>query len=235
MKFNKSLIIAALSLFAASGLFAKNEAKKDQVPGVAPQPAEFFYTGKPYDADLGAYTFNYRNYDPELKRWTAADPSGFPDGANVYCYINNNVNIMLDPNGLDAVAFSNAYWSTVVTSSKNVKVTLSLSMAGEFDYTLDGNKNHFTGLETGKWGTQNSSTPSFKDANGNTYTITKDAFQQTGSGVETDSNGKLRDWIEITGYFTYTTVTAASQGIGSITNAYQETAISQKFYGNWYE
>ena len=36
------------------------------------------FTGKPYDADLGAYVFPFRNYDPESARWLSADPSGFP-------------------------------------------------------------------------------------------------------------------------------------------------------------
>ncbi|MEI6561249.1 MAG: RHS repeat-associated core domain-containing protein [Verrucomicrobiota bacterium] len=90
MKLNKILLITALSLFAATGLMAKDKAKKEEIPGVAPQPAEFFYTGKPYDKDLGAYTFNYRNYDPSTIRWTSADPSGFPDGANNFIYVINN-------------------------------------------------------------------------------------------------------------------------------------------------
>jgi RHS repeat-associated protein len=40
------------------------------------------FTGKPYDADLGAYVFPFRNYRPEESRWMSADPSGFPDGVN---------------------------------------------------------------------------------------------------------------------------------------------------------
>jgi RHS repeat-associated protein len=56
------------------------------IPGVAEQPATYFYTGKPYDADLGAYTFAARNYNPEINRWTTPDPSGFPDGANNQFY-----------------------------------------------------------------------------------------------------------------------------------------------------
>ena len=95
MKVNKSLLVAALSLFAASGLMAKQQAK-DEVPGVAAQPASYFYTGKPYDADLGAYTFNYRNYDPTLKRWTTIDPSGFPDGANNSVYGCNTPTTSID-------------------------------------------------------------------------------------------------------------------------------------------
>ena len=99
MKLNKTLLIAALSLFAVSGLMAKDKPKKEEIPGVAPQPAEFFYTGKPYDKDLGAYTFNYRNYDPSTARWTSADPSGFPDGANNRIYAPVPT-VQLDPNGL---------------------------------------------------------------------------------------------------------------------------------------
>jgi len=45
-----------------------------------------FYTGKPYLAESGSYTFKYREYNPEMNRWTTVDPSGFPDGANNRVY-----------------------------------------------------------------------------------------------------------------------------------------------------
>jgi RHS repeat-associated protein len=45
-----------------------------------------FYTGRPYLASSGGYAFKYRNYNPELARWTSEDPSGFPDGANGNVY-----------------------------------------------------------------------------------------------------------------------------------------------------
>ncbi|MDR1305931.1 MAG: hypothetical protein LBK76_12035 [Verrucomicrobiales bacterium] len=57
-----------------------------------------FYTGKPYDADLG-YLFKYRSYNPEIQRWTTMDLIGFPDGANNYCYAPIPV-LGLDPLGL---------------------------------------------------------------------------------------------------------------------------------------
>ena len=105
MKLKPTLLIATLSLLAASGLMAnpKTQAKvkkEESIPGVAPQPASFFYTGKPYDADLGAYTFNFRNYDPAVARWTTVDPSGFPDGVNnrIYAPVPTG---QLDPNGLE--------------------------------------------------------------------------------------------------------------------------------------
>lgn len=46
---------------------------QDGLPGMGIQPVEYFYTGKPYDADSESYTFKYRNYDPELNRWTSVD------------------------------------------------------------------------------------------------------------------------------------------------------------------
>ncbi len=44
------------------------------------------FTGKPYDADMGAYVFPFRNYRSDEARWMSADPSGFPDGVNLRAY-----------------------------------------------------------------------------------------------------------------------------------------------------
>ena len=111
MKLNEFLLITALSLLAATGLMAKQQAN-EKIPGVVAQPASYFYTGKPYDADLGAYTFNYRNYDPELNRWTSADPSGFPDGANYFLYTNNAPLLTFDLQGMDRQWIYGSYQMT---------------------------------------------------------------------------------------------------------------------------
>ncbi len=50
-----------------------------------------FFTGKPYVEETGSYAFRFRQYDPEFSRWTSADPSGFPDGANRYVLGGNPV------------------------------------------------------------------------------------------------------------------------------------------------
>jgi RHS repeat-associated protein len=60
-------------------------AKRDSSRATAPQ--ELFFTGKPYLEETGQYLFLFRHYDPELARWTTADPSGFPDGANNIAYM----------------------------------------------------------------------------------------------------------------------------------------------------
>ncbi len=45
-----------------------------------------FYTGRPYVRSSEGYAFKYRNFNPELARWTSEDPSGFPDGPNSNVY-----------------------------------------------------------------------------------------------------------------------------------------------------
>lgn len=57
-----------------------------------------FFTSKPYVDGMG-YVFKYRTYNPEMARWTTADPSGFPDGANNHIYAPCPTSEM-DPNGL---------------------------------------------------------------------------------------------------------------------------------------
>ena len=73
------------------------------------QLVEYFYTGKPYDADTETYTFRYRNYDPELNRWTTADPSGFPDGANNQIYTPSAFS-EFDWKGLKTATISDGAW-----------------------------------------------------------------------------------------------------------------------------
>ncbi|MCK9588011.1 MAG: hypothetical protein M0Q93_01450, partial [Terrimicrobiaceae bacterium] len=80
-----------VAILATAMLPLAAHAKQDSLPGMRVQPTEYFYTGKPYESDTGSYTFKYRNYDPELNRWTTMDPSGFPDGANNHIYVKNGV------------------------------------------------------------------------------------------------------------------------------------------------
>jgi RHS repeat-associated protein len=125
MKLNQIALSLALSLVALSGLTAK---ETEKVPGVAAQPASYFYTGKPYDADLGGYTYNYRNYDPGSARWTTADPSGFPDGANNRSYVSNNPICLFDATGLDAQDPKTIAWVYWDGSYNNGAAALQASM-----------------------------------------------------------------------------------------------------------
>ncbi|MDD5263167.1 MAG: hypothetical protein PHD76_15090 [Methylacidiphilales bacterium] len=91
--------------------------EKEQAAAQASAPAadsrelkadSFFFTGKPYVVELGAYSFQFRNYNPELQRWTTADPSGFPDGANNYEYT-PAPNSSFDMNGLQTKWITGTY------------------------------------------------------------------------------------------------------------------------------
>src|SRR5277367_3332304 len=61
-------------------------ANKADAAVASQEPSTQFYTGKPYVADAGGYIFKYRTYNPEMSRWTSADPSGYPDGPNDQVY-----------------------------------------------------------------------------------------------------------------------------------------------------
>ena len=54
--------------------------------GSIPKDRSARFTGKPYDEDLQAYVFPYRNYDASTARWRSSDPAGYPDGMNQYFY-----------------------------------------------------------------------------------------------------------------------------------------------------
>jgi RHS repeat-associated protein len=59
------------------------------------------YTGKPYDAGTGLYNYGYRDYRPQVARFTTVDP--IRDGSNWYAYVNNDPVNWIDPWGLREV------------------------------------------------------------------------------------------------------------------------------------
>jgi len=101
------------------GSGAARSSQSNQLPPVAG-----FYTGKPYLAESGSYAFKYREYNPEMNRWTTVDPSGFPDGANNRVYAsaptseldNNGLNIIYTGTNSSLVADATA-WNAVENSS----------------------------------------------------------------------------------------------------------------------
>jgi len=112
----------ALAMTLGGALTNIRAADADALPGLGVQPVEYFYTGKPYDADSESYTFKYRNYDPEINRWTSTDPSGFPDGANHIKYVDNPVS-KLDALGLttvDNISQALTFWGRSGGSASDV-------------------------------------------------------------------------------------------------------------------
>jgi RHS repeat-associated protein len=62
-----------------------------------------WFTGKPYDKDIGLSYFGARWYDPTIGRFMAMDPVGFKEGNvhsfNRYAYANGNPYKYVDPDG----------------------------------------------------------------------------------------------------------------------------------------
>jgi RHS repeat-associated protein len=60
----------------------------------------FGFAGGLHDVDTGLVRFGARDYDAELARWTAKDPSGFAGGdTNLYAYSYGDPVNFVDPNG----------------------------------------------------------------------------------------------------------------------------------------
>jgi len=124
---------------------------------VAKSATPTMYTGKISDADSGGYLFKYRNYDPEMNRWTTVDPSRFPDGANAYFYAPNCLSEIdtdgcakmsalngalnyLDGNGEEETEVFMDYYKDVnftPTSFDGFLAAYNASDTGNIDLTLD--------------------------------------------------------------------------------------------------
>jgi len=142
---------------------AKAKAKPEEaIPGATVQPAAYFYTGKPYDEDLGGYLFLYRNYSPSTSRWTSFDPSGFQDGANIYRYAPSPT-FGLDYSGLWSLKITDDEDGDILTqltgtwhqsgrnfwrSAGSIRAVVNAAadkVGVDFTGTCDGYKNHLYG------------------------------------------------------------------------------------------
>jgi RHS repeat-associated protein len=66
-------------------------------------PKRYRYTGKERDGENGLYYHGARYYACWLGRWTAPDPLGLADGANLYVYVNDNPILLRDLKGTEGV------------------------------------------------------------------------------------------------------------------------------------
>ncbi|MBI2395808.1 MAG: RHS repeat-associated core domain-containing protein [Deltaproteobacteria bacterium] len=62
----------------------------------------FGFAGGLYDRDTKLVRFGARDYDGQLGRWTAKDPSGFSDGSNLVAYAHNDPVNLVDFKGMGA-------------------------------------------------------------------------------------------------------------------------------------
>ncbi|MBW3540935.1 MAG: hypothetical protein KY476_11745 [Planctomycetes bacterium] len=58
------------------------------------------YTGQVWDADVDAYHYNARWYDPHARRFLSLDPLGLGPDTNAYRYVGNSPTNFVDPTGL---------------------------------------------------------------------------------------------------------------------------------------
>jgi len=126
------------------------ETREKERPGSGLPAGNFLprFTGKHFDPDLHAYSFLFRNYRPDLARWSAPDPSGFPDGPNQWAYCNNGATSRIDPLGLDTERImtdtgswmkteevTKRYCATKVMISSINGVTTSRTVSGGLSFT----------------------------------------------------------------------------------------------------
>ena len=68
----------------------------------------FGFAGGLHDRDTGLVRFGYRDYDPDIGRWTAKDPIFFSGGdTDLYGYVLNDPVNLIDPWGLFSNPFAN--------------------------------------------------------------------------------------------------------------------------------
>ena len=100
----------------------------------------FGFAGGLHDGDTGLVRFGARDYDSELGRWTAKDPSGFAGGdTNLYAYAYGDPVNFVDPNGefaflvpLAIVAIKGALASAAMDAGMELASQL-LENGGEID------------------------------------------------------------------------------------------------------
>jgi RHS repeat-associated protein len=85
------------------------------------------YTGKPYDTTTGMYNYGYRDYQPEMARFTTVDP--IRDGSNWFAYVNNDPVNYIDLWGLDSM-----YSTYIQGSGKIVSTYVPNKPDGSIDY-----------------------------------------------------------------------------------------------------
>ena len=88
-------------------IFNKNQyvdLARPQAPATDTNPAftvPFGFAGGLHDRDTGLVRFGYRDYDPDIGRWTAKDPIFFAGGnTDLYGYVLNDPNNFIDALGL---------------------------------------------------------------------------------------------------------------------------------------
>ena len=87
----------------------------------------FGFAGGLHDRDTGLVRFGYRDYNPDVGRWTAKDPIGFAGGdTDLYGYVLNDPINAVDPDGL-------RHWGRTVTGYVAKAAGIGAIVIGSFE------------------------------------------------------------------------------------------------------
>ena len=96
----------------------------------------FGFAGGLHDRDTGLVRFGYRDYLPEIGKWTAKDPIGFAGGdSNLFGYVQNDPVNFIDPLGLETLVIVNG------PTSKNPFGHTAIATTGSGLYSPGNNPN----------------------------------------------------------------------------------------------
>lgn len=91
----------------------------------------WLFSSKRLEEETGFIFFGKRFYDPSVGRWITPDPLGYLEGANRYCFVQNNPVALQDPYGL--FSFSSA-WDTISSSLLSAYDAFMTAASDGFSY-----------------------------------------------------------------------------------------------------
>ena len=98
---------------------------------LADDSLDFGYLGKPYNADTELYDYGFRDYSPNIARFTTVDPIG--DGRNWYSYVVNDPVNYVDLWGLQCKSESDKIDAYYDWHSLNNQLNTYLKLSWELE------------------------------------------------------------------------------------------------------
>jgi RHS repeat-associated protein len=99
----------------------------------------FGFAGGLHDRDTGLVRFGYRDYDPDVGRWTAKDPTGFASGdTDLYGYVLNDPANLIDPLGLEFSDILPGIIKAIVEGTKGGAYAVSEATKATADIAMHG-------------------------------------------------------------------------------------------------